>query len=184
MMTALAWWSLAIGVAHLLAAAALLAAPDGTRAVLKAFPRHAWAGRILAAGCLAWSAILVNEMPLEWFDAYKDGLWVAAPVIYILIILFMADLLAARALGGLLLLMADPILESALFQPSPFRLVVVVLAYAWVIAGMALVLAPYRLRLAAEAVLGKPAGTRVCGVIAAGLGALLVGLGGWVFKGG
>ncbi len=137
---------MALGVAHGLAGLWLAAAPSAARAMAQRFPRNVWAGRVLAAVAMAWSVWLVREMPLGWFDAYKGWLWAAGPVGYLLVILFVDELLASRALGGLLLLMANPILEAVRFKDSAWRLAAVILAYLWVFLGMALVLAPYRFR--------------------------------------
>jgi uncharacterized protein YjeT (DUF2065 family) len=176
-MTTLACWSIAVGFVHLVLSAPLLIQPSGALKVLKAFPRHEWAGRVLAAVCIAWSVVLVREMPLGWFDAYKVWLYVAGPLLYLLITLFMAKLLAARALGGVLLLVASPVLDAARFQPSGLRLIVVVLAYGWVIAGMALVLAPYRFRRAAQALCDTTIRCRITGGLGVALGVVLIGLG-------
>ncbi len=176
-MITLASCFMAIGILHLLLASPMLVNPTGALKVVKAFPRHDWAGRILAAMCIVWSVYLVREMPLGWFDAYKGWLYVAGPILYLLISIFMADLLAARALGGLLLLVASPVLEAAAFQPSALRLILVVLAYVWVIAGMALVLAPYRFRKTAQMLCGTTGQCRVVGGAGVVFGAGLVGLG-------
>lgn len=176
-MTRLAAFTLAIGIIKTAAALPLLISPVRAQQVLKAFPRHEWSGRILAALALAWSIALVREMPLGWFDAYKGWLYVGGPLVYVLVVMFLDELLAARALGGVLLLVADPVLESAAFQASPLRLVVVLVAYAWVAAGMALVLAPYWFRKTMERVCGTPGRCRVTGGSLLLLGAVLSCLG-------
>lgn len=162
---------LLIGLAHVVAGVLLAALPGWTREKAVRFPRNAWLGRILAAVTMAWSVHLVREMPLGWFDAYKMWLWVAGPVAYLLVVFFVEELLAARALGGLLLLIPCPLLDAARFQESAWRLAPVILAYVWVICGMALVLAPYRFREWVQ-LLGRTDGRcRVMGVLflAAGL---------------
>jgi hypothetical protein len=172
---------MAIGIIHVLINLPMLVFPAGALRVLKAFPRHEWTGWILTAVCIAWSVVLVRAMPLGWFDAYKGWLYIVGPVLYVLIVMFMEELLAARALGGVLLLVADPVLESASFQPSSLRLILVVLVYAWVVAGMALVLAPYRFRKAAQALCSTAGRCRVVGGLGVSLGAGLIALGLLVF---
>lgn len=162
---------LCIGLAHAVAGIMLAAVPAWTRERALRFPRQAWLGRILAAVAMAWSVHLVREMPLGWFDAYKAWLWVAGPVAYLLVIFFVDELLAARALGGMLLLIPNPLLDAARFQESDWRLAPVILAYVWVLCGMALILAPYRFREWVQ-VLGRTDGRcRVMGglFLAAGL---------------
>lgn len=165
-----------LGVVHLLAGAMLAGMPAMTRAGLARFPRHIWVGRVLAAVALAWSAVQVREMPLGWFDEYKGWLWVGGPLIYLLVIMFMDELLAARALGGLWLLLAAPLLDAARFHPSTWRLLPVVLAYIWVIMGMALVLAPYRFRKWANVLCATDGRCRYLAAVFLGLGGLFLWL--------
>ncbi len=172
----LSGFSLGLGVVHLLAGVMLLAVPAVVRAGLVRFPRHVWMGRLLAAVALGWSAVLVGEMPLGWFDAYKGWLWVGVPLIYLLVILLMDELLAARALGGLWLLLPAPLLEVARFHPSAWRLLPVVLAYVWVLMGMALVLAPYRFRKWGAVFYSTDGRCRGLGAALLGLGGLFLGL--------
>jgi hypothetical protein len=56
------------------------------------------------------------------------------------------EFLAVRALGMLLLLAAEPLIEAAFLKPQTSRLLLVVLAYAWVLAGLFWVGMPYLLR--------------------------------------
>jgi hypothetical protein len=56
------------------------------------------------------------------------------------------EFLAARSLGMVLLLAAEPLLESAVLRDEPTRLLLVVLAYGWVVAGLFLVGMPFLLR--------------------------------------
>ena len=142
----LATWSWIIAGALALSGVAALANPAGLRAALGRFPRNAMAGRVLAGAAMIWVAMLVWRFPLGSFDAYKPALWVLAPAAYYLTITFAAELLAPRALGGLLLLLAGPALAAARFHPSAWRLAVVLLAYAWIVSGMALVLSPWLFR--------------------------------------
>lgn len=181
-MMTLQGYSLGLGVFHCLIGVMLMAAPVAARGWLARFPRHVWIGRGLAAVALAWSAVLVREMPLGWFDEYKVWLWAGGPLVYLLVILFMDELLAARALGGLWLLLAAPLLDAARFHPSIWRLLPVVLAYVWVILGMALVLGPYRFRKWTGLLCGTDGRCRGAGVLILMLGILLAGLGLTLFR--
>jgi hypothetical protein len=58
----------------------------------------------------------------------------------------MRDFLAARALGTLALLAAEPLLESAFLRDEVIRLLLVTLVYLWIIFGMFWVGMPYTLR--------------------------------------
>lgn len=141
------------------------------------FPRHRLTGSILAVVALLWSAKLLNEMPMESLDKYKSLLWILTPVSIMLVVMFMEELLAARALGGLLALVPVPLLDAARAHPSPWRLVIVVLAYAMAIKGMALLLSPYLFRKWALVLLATPARVRVAGICGMAVAAGLIGLG-------
>jgi hypothetical protein len=129
----------------------LLVAPRRACAVLTRFPRNRVAGWILSAAALAWSAWLLYHTPLGRFEWVKTYLWILGAVSYVLIVTFMDELLAPRALGALMILAPAPMLTVARWHASPWRLVMVALAYVIAVAGTVLVLSPYRFRLTAAA---------------------------------
>ena len=145
-MNHLAMVSLLLGSTLVLLSVPLLAAPAAARNVLVRFPRNRIAGCVLAAGDLVWAGILLWRMPLGWFDQYKGLLVVLTPVTIVLVWIFMDELLAARSLGGLLVLVPAPILAAARWHGAPLRLVVVIVAYAMAVIGMVLIVSPYKLR--------------------------------------
>jgi hypothetical protein len=173
-MTSLAVTGLAIGAVLTALGAAVAAQPAVLDRIRAGFPRSRLAGGILAAAALAWAGYIVYHAPLGRFEALKPGLILAVPVAFLLVFFFMDELLAPRALGALLLLVATPVLESARWHPSSARLVVVVVAYAVVVKGMALVLNPYLLRKALEWGLRRPALLRGGGLVHVALGLTLV----------
>ncbi|MBN1671437.1 MAG: hypothetical protein JXR37_10410 [Kiritimatiellae bacterium] len=154
-----------------------LLAPTRVREWARRFPRSLLAGRILTAGVVIWVALVLVRAPFGRFENLKPLLYVAAPLFYFLVVRYMDELLAPRALGGLLLLVANPVLKAAFLHESNIRLVMTVLAYLLVIAGMALVLGPYRFRLVAERFLTSDARCRALGAMRLVLGGLLLGLG-------
>lgn len=154
----------------------LLLVPGLAQRVIRAFPRNIWAGGLLAAVAVAWAAREVNDMPLGFMDAYKTWLWVLGPVVYGLVMLFMNELLASRALGGLLMLSASPVLEAQRVHASPWTVVPAVLAYVWVVAGMVLMLSPYRFRHMAELCCSTQGGCRLTGLAGVVAGGGLVAL--------
>jgi hypothetical protein len=185
-MTTLASVSIGTGVVYLALSVPLLACAAWAQGIIKGFPRHVWAGRILAAPALAWAVFLVREMPLGWFDAYKGWLYMVGPLLYVLIVIFMEELLAARALGGLLLLVAGPVLEASNATNAAgcsWRLVLVALAYTWVIAGMALMLAPWRFRKTMEVLCATVGRCRAAGAIGSAIGVGLILLALTAFRG-
>jgi hypothetical protein len=71
---------------------------------------------------------------------------VILPIGYLLVIRFVDEFLAVRALGILCLLAAEPLLEAAFFRYETSRLFLTVFAYLLVLAGLFWVTMPYLLR--------------------------------------
>ena len=125
-------------------------APALFRRVATGFSRNAPAAWILTAIDVLWVAWIILHASLGRFESLKPLVYIGAPVSFFAMVFFMDELLAPRALGGLLLLLANPVLNSARWLDTQWRLVMVVIAYVWVIAGIMFVLSPFRLRQAAE----------------------------------
>lgn len=176
-MSALAMISLALGIAAILGKSCGLLRPDLSAAFLKSFPRsRPWALALTAIDLLlvAW---LVWTLPNNWFTPYRAVLFLVAPLSYYLVVTFVNELLAVRALGGLLLLAASPVLDAARFHPSQARLVLVVLAYCWVFPGLLFVASPWWFRKLTAPMAERPALIRAGSVAGLALGALLLYLG-------
>jgi hypothetical protein len=116
------------------------------RAWLKAFPRSKITGIVLLAVVAVWAFWLAATMDLGEFTGYRTLLMILVPVAYSLCIAYVDEFLSVRALGILLLLLAEPLLEAAFLRPEISRLLLVILAYAWVIFGMFWVGMPYLMR--------------------------------------
>src|SRR6202023_1251532 len=76
----------------------------------------------------------------------RRPLMIVLPIGYLLVLRFVDEFLAVRALGILCLLAAEPLLEAAFFRYETSRLIVTVLAYLLVVAGLFWVTMPYLLR--------------------------------------
>lgn len=120
--------------------------PGTMQSWLAAFPRNIQAGRILAAIDIALVAYLLLSEKFAWVDAHRLLVFLAAPAAFLLVIFFMDELLAARALGGLFLLAPFWILKAAFEHPSSGRLLMTCFAYLLVVKGMVLVWSPYLFR--------------------------------------
>jgi len=154
-----------------------LLAPARFRAAVMAFPRSLWPGWILSAVCLAWVAWVILHASLGRFDFLKPYVYAAAPIAFFLVIKFMDELLAPRALGGLLMLLANPVLNVARWHDSAWRLLLVVIAYVWVVVGIVLMLSPYRFRQVAERLTRTNGIIRGLALIRLTIALLLLGLG-------
>lgn len=177
-MISLATMAVAGGALCASAGVALLAAGETVRRVLAAFPRNKPAGWILTAASLIWVVWIVYHARLGGFEYLKPWLFLAGPVSFVLIVWLLEELLAARALGGILLLAMNPVLVMARLHPSPWRLVMPAVAYVIIVAGMAWVLGPYRFRrwLTPLTAKGTPATASGLALLALGGAMLFLGL--------
>jgi len=177
-MSDLSWITLLLGILALASGAAAWRMPGRVRAGLYAFPRSVWPGRILAAIDLVWAAYALSRMHLGMFDAWKVHLFWLTPVAIVLSILYLDELLSPRALGGLLLLAAGPVLNSARWHPSDWRLVMTTLAYLWIGFGLLFLLSPWWFRRITVRIAQRDSFVRFCGAVkaAAGLGLILLAL--------
>lgn len=133
---------LALIVGHLLA----LVRPAAVKAWLRDFPRNKPAGVILTAVLGAWFFWLVKVSDLGEMSNWRGLVLYLTPVSAVLAILFMQEFLAVRALGGLVLMAAEPLLESAFLRDENSRLLLVSLTYVWIVAGMFWVGMPFTMR--------------------------------------
>jgi hypothetical protein len=113
---------------------------------LKDFPRSRAAGTVLIIIAGIWSLILVRTMDLGEFAGLRNIMSGGVVVGAFLAWRYLEEFLAVRALGMLALLASEPLLEAAYLKPDPTRLLVVVLAYAWIVLGLFWVGIPWVLR--------------------------------------
>lgn len=123
-----------------------LARAGDVRAVLPGFPRSRVAGVMLVTLAAAWTFWLMVTMDLGEFSHLRTWLVLLIPVTWVLTLVFVNEFLAVRALGFVLLLGAEIPLEAAFLEPPVTRLLLVVLAYVWIVKGLFWVGMPYLLR--------------------------------------
>lgn len=113
---------------------------------LKQFPRSRFWGVVLLLVCLVWSLFLVLHMDMGEFFTMRRWLLMILPVTFVLVVMYVPEFLAVRALGTLLLLASSPVLHAAFLQPQSSRLLLPILAYGWIMGGMFFVGMPYLMR--------------------------------------
>lgn len=127
-----------------------------TQAFLKAFPRtYAW-GVILLTICFLWSEFALANMDMGEFHNMRDKFMMIVAAGYIGVLIYVKEFLAVRALGSLMLLLAGPVLTAAFLQPQTSRLLLPILAYAWIIIGMFFIGMPFLMRDWVNAIIAKP----------------------------
>jgi hypothetical protein len=135
-----------IGLLLIASHAMALAVPAPTQTFLRTLPRSRMWGGVLLAVSAVWAFWLVRTMDLGEFQPLRFALTIAVPAGALLTWMFVEEFLAVRALGIVALLAAEPLLEAAYLRPEVSRLVLVCLAYAWILSGLFLVGMPYILR--------------------------------------
>ncbi len=116
------------------------------RDFLLRFPRSRLAGAVLLTIDLLWSFWLLATMEMGEFSSFRRPLLFILPVGFILVLRFVDEFLAVRALGILCLLAAEPLLDAAFLRPETSRLLLAVLAYVMIVKGLLWVTMPYLLR--------------------------------------
>lgn len=119
---------------------------EAVQAFLKQFPRNYRWGVILLSIDFAWSMLIISYMDMGEFFNLRSKFLLLLPVAFVLVLFFVKEFLAVRALGALLLLVSGPVLTAAFLQPPASRVLVPVLAYVWIIAGMYFVGMPFLMR--------------------------------------
>lgn len=133
---------LALLAAHLWA----LKNGDKAKTFLRTFPRHYGWGVVILTLDFLWAMLVLENMDMGEFFFLRKWFLTLVPIGFFLVLFFVKEFLAVRALGSLMLLVAGPILASAFLQPQLTRLLLPLLAYAWIIAGMFFVGMPYLMR--------------------------------------
>jgi hypothetical protein len=124
-------------------------AEDSMR-MAKDFPRNRTWGIALLFVDMVWSLFLVMHMDMGEFYTWRQWITILVPVSFVLIVIYVPEFLAVRALGTLLLLLAQPVLDAAYLRQPTTRLLLPILAYVWILAGMFMIGMPYLMRDAIE----------------------------------
>jgi len=120
--------------------------PVEAQAFLRGFPRNAFWGTVLLSIGFVWSLMIIQHMDMGEFFHLRRWFLIIVPAGFVGVLLYVREFLAVRALGSLMLLAAGPVLCAAFLQPQVSRLLLPILAYAWIIGGMFLVGMPYLMR--------------------------------------
>ena len=176
-MSLLAKYAILMGVILAPLYAAMILAPQWALLGIKRFPRSRIMGAVLSVIGFAWAGWLLHQTPMGRFEQYRNILYALFPLVCILVNILNSELLAPRALGGILMLVPAPLLAAARWHPSPWRYLVIVVAYILILKGIALILSPYVFRRSAERMLKSEALCRAWGGLGMSVVILLIVLG-------
>ena len=135
-----------VGIALLVTHIAALVLRRRLPAWLRQFPRSRPAGIALCTLAALWAFTLAATMDLGEFSPNRTMICSVIVLGAVIVPLWAEEFLAVRALGILALLAAEPLLGAAFLRPEQTRLLVVILAYGWIVGGLFMVGAPYLLR--------------------------------------
>ncbi len=142
----LQWIAIVLGVLATAGGLVGVLRPDLVTKFAELFPRSIVPAWIFTALCCWLGAQEALGMNMGFLDAYKKYIYILSPAVFIASVVYMKELLAPRALGGFLLLIAVPILQIARWHESAWRLVIVILVYLWIVYGLVLLLSPWYFR--------------------------------------
>jgi hypothetical protein len=120
--------------------------PELARGFAQRLPRSRVAGFVLLTIDLFWILWLLATMEMGEFSSFRRPLLIILPIGFFLVLRFVDEFLAVRALGILFLLGAEPLLDAAFFRTEETRLLVTVFAYLLIVIGLFWVTMPYLLR--------------------------------------
>ena len=175
--------TLAVGLGLLFAIPHLFALlkPAAFVQAARKFPRsEPWGYALMALGTLWFLANLQAES-ISDFAAYKNVMLLGFGAIGLLTCLYVRDFLAVRGLAIVLLLLGKVVLDTARWHPSQWRLLLAVMAYGWIIAGMWFTISPWRLRDLLNWVTASEARLRIVSALRIAIGLLILILGLFVF---
>ena len=165
---------LVAGLGLVAAHAFALLRTDWTIDKLRGFPRSYPVGVFLFLLAAAWAFWLAATMDLGEFSPNRTLICGAILAAAVMVPLFAEAFLAVRAVGILALLAAEPLLGAAFLRPEQTRLLLVVLAYGWAVAGLVFVGAPYTMRDALQWVSRSPGRFRLVAWAGVAYGTLLI----------
>ncbi len=119
---------------------------EKAQSFLKTFPRTYGWGAVLLTLSFFWAEFLLSNMDLGEFYHMRQNFMIAVAAGYLGMLIYVREFLAVRSLGCLMLLVASPVLYAAFLQPQTSRLLLPILAYAWIIAGMYFIGMPFLMR--------------------------------------
>ncbi len=177
----LQWISIILGVLATAGGLVGIIKPDLIKRFSELFPRSVIPAWILTALCCWLGAKEALGMNMGFLDAYKKFIYLLSPVVFIVSVVYMKELLAPRALGGFLLLIAVPIVRTASMSGSPLFQILVAVVYIWVIYGIVLLMSPWYFRKCYAPFVEKEGLFQVAAYTKTAMGILFIALGLFVY---
>ena len=143
----------------------------------KSFPRSVPIGTVLVLVSTAWFVWNVKQEIIADFEGMKPFLIALFIAVGICTCIFVKDFLSVRGLAVFLLLLSKLMVDTARWAESDWRLIIVTIAYLWVIAGIWFTISPWRMRDLIAWSVASEKRLRTLSAARVSLGALLILLG-------
>ena len=142
----LQWIAIILGVLTTAGGLVGVVRPALIKRFAELFPRSVVPAWILTAFCCLLGAREASAMNMGVVAVIKPYIPFIAVAVFVASLVYMRELLAPRALGGFLCLIAVPIVRTASLSNAPYFQVVVTIMYALVIYGIVLLMSPWWFR--------------------------------------
>ncbi len=120
--------------------------PAAFAAALRRFPRsQPWGYFLMALGTI-WFLYYLSIESVSDFEAYKPYMYLGFGLVGVLTCVYVSDFLAVRGLAIVLMLLGKLMVDTARWNDSSWRFVIIVWAYLLVCAGIWFTVSPWRLR--------------------------------------
>ena len=156
--------------------------PVEAGAALRKFPRSEGWGYILMAIGATWFLYRLNQEAIAEFAAYKTYMLLGFGGVALAACFFVPDFLAVRGLSITMLMLSGFVLSKTRFVDTPWRLVLVIIAYMWIVAAMWWMISPWRFRDLIQWTTATPEKTRKLALVRLAVAALVIVLGLTVYK--
>src|SRR5216117_3940764 len=120
--------------------------PAKFRDALRKFPRSEPVGYVLMLLGTVWFLWNLQQENISDFAAYKKVMLIGFGAVGVATCIYVRDFLAVRGLAIVFLLLAKLMVDTARWEDTEWRLVIVTWAYLLVGAGMWFTISPWRLR--------------------------------------
>jgi hypothetical protein len=156
--------------------------PKAFAEAARKFPRQTPVGYALMLAGTAWFLYYVSNESVSDFTNMKKYFFIIFGGVGIGTCLFVQDFLPIRGLAVLFLLAAKMLVDSARWEETDWRLVMVTWAYAMAVAGMWFTVSPWRLRDILNWSVATESRTRLTNGIRVVFGVFIIALGLTVFR--
>jgi len=120
--------------------------PARFRDAVRKFPRSEPVGYVLMLLGTVWFLWNLQQENISDFAAYKKVMLIGFGAVGVATCIYVRDFLAVRGLAIVFLLLAKLMVDTARWEETGWRLVIVTWAYLLVVAGMWFTISPWRLR--------------------------------------